>query len=81
MSAVWSASGDGAAWSGVFAATLLAFFAFIGFEGLVNIAEEVKAPEKTLPWAIFLTLAIATILYILVAWVALRLIDHAGLAA
>ena len=78
---VWPVSGDGAAWSGVLAATLLAFFAFIGFEGLVNIAEEVKAPQKTLPRAIFLTLAIATVLYILVAWVALRLIPQAELAA
>ena len=81
VAAVWPAVGDGDAWSGVLAAMLLAFFAFIGFEGLVNIAEEVKAPEKTLPRAIFLTLAIATVLYISVAWVALRLIPRADLAA
>lgn len=36
---------DAAAWSGVMAATSLSFFAFIGFEGLVNISEEVKRPE------------------------------------
>lgn len=71
---------DAAAWSGIFAATMLAFFAFIGFEGLVNIAEEVKAPERTLPRAIFITLLLSTLLYILVAWVALTAVPHADLA-
>ena len=72
---------DAAAWSGVAAATLLSFFAFIGFEGLVNIAEEVRSPEKTLPRAIFLTLAISTILYMLVIAVALAVVPKAELAA
>lgn len=51
------------AWSGIFGAGLLAFFAFIGFEDIANVAEEVKRPEKTLPRGILLTLAIATLLY------------------
>ena len=72
---------DAAAWSGVLAAIMLAFFAFIGFEGLVNIAEEVRSPEKTLPRAIFLTLAISTILYMLVIAVALAVVPKAELAA
>lgn len=63
--------GDTLAWSGVAAAGLLAFFAFIGFEDIVNLAEEVKQPERTLPWAIFLTLVMATILYFLVTAVAI----------
>lgn len=63
--------GDAAAWSGVAAAGLLAFFAFIGFEDMVNLAEEVKRPEKTLPLAIFLTLVMATVLYFLVTAVAI----------
>ncbi len=71
---------DGAAWSGIFAASILAFFAFIGFEGLVNIAEEVQHPEKTLPRAIFLTLIISTTLYILVVWVSLTAVPHDELA-
>lgn len=49
---------------------VLAFFAFIGFEDLVNMAEETQNPAKTLPRAIFLTLAISTTLYVLVAIVA-----------
>jgi APA family basic amino acid/polyamine antiporter len=67
--------------AGVLSATLLAFFAFIGFEGLANIAEEVKDPKRTLPRAIFLTLLISTLLYILVVWVALVAVPRADLAA
>lgn len=51
-------------WSGIFAASLLAFFAFVGFEDMANVAEEVKAPERTIPRAIFWTLAVATLLYV-----------------
>lgn len=59
------------AWSGIVTASLLAVFAFIGFEGIVNIAEELEEPEKNLPRAIFLTLVITTVLYVLVMWIAL----------
>lgn len=75
------ATGDGAAWAGVFAASLLAFFAFIGFEGLVNVAEESKDPARTLPRAIFLTLGLATLFYILVILVALAAVPRTELAA
>lgn len=68
-------------WSGIFTASLLAVFAFIGFEGIVNIAEEVKDPSRTLPRAIILTLAISTVLYVLVMWVALIALGPAELAA
>jgi amino acid transporter len=72
---------DASAWSGIFTASLLAVFAFIGFEGIVNIAEEVKDPSRTLPRAILYTLAITTILYVLVMWVALIAVGPAELAA
>jgi basic amino acid/polyamine antiporter, APA family len=52
-------------------ASLLAFFAFIGFEGISNVAEETKDPRKTLPLAILLTLGISTVIYLLVVGVAL----------
>ena len=61
---------DTMVWTGLFSASLLAFFAFIGFEDIANIAEEVKDPQRNLPRAIFLTLAIATVLYILVVAIA-----------
>lgn len=62
---------DKAAFLGIAGASLLAVFAFIGFEGLVNVAEEMEDPKRTLPLAILLTLVITTLLYILVVWVAL----------
>jgi basic amino acid/polyamine antiporter, APA family len=55
---------------GVMSGGVLAFFAFIGFEDLVNMAEETRRPAKTLPRAIFLTLIISTTLYVLVSIVA-----------
>jgi basic amino acid/polyamine antiporter, APA family len=55
----------------ILSTTLLAVFAFIGFESLANVAEEVEDPARTIPWAIFLTLILATLLYMLVVWIAL----------
>jgi len=51
------------AWAGILSASLLAFFAFVGFEDIANVAEEVKNPRKTLPLGILLTLFIATLIY------------------
>ncbi len=53
--------------SGILSASALIFFAFIGFEEMVNISEEVKNAKKTMPRAIVLSLIISTLLYILVA--------------
>lgn len=52
-------------WLGIGAATILAFFAFIGFEDMANVAEEVREPVKTFPRAVILTLLITTALYAL----------------
>lgn len=61
---------SGAAWGGIFGAGLLAFFAFIGFEDMANVAEEVKEPAKNMPRGILLTLIIATLVYFIVVSVA-----------
>ncbi len=53
-------------WSGILSAGLLAFFAFVGFEDIANVAEEVKNPRRTLPLGIIATLVIATIIYFVV---------------
>lgn len=57
-------------WSGIFLGAFLAFYAFIGFEDMVNIAEEVKDPQSTLPKSILLVILISTLLYAMVAIVA-----------
>jgi amino acid transporter len=53
-------------WTGIVGGGLLAFFAFIGFEDLANVAEEARNPEKNMPRAILLTLVIATAIYLVV---------------
>ncbi|USG61426.1 amino acid permease [Sneathiella marina] len=60
---------DSSVWAGIASGALLAFFAFIGFEDMANVAEEVKNPRKTLPRAILLTLILSTILYLAVVMV------------
>jgi len=61
---------DGAVWLGILSGSFLAFYAFIGFEDMVNVAEEIKDVEKTLPRAIIITLALTTLIYFLVALIA-----------
>lgn len=48
----------------------VAFYAFIGFEDMVNVAEETREPERIMSPAILLALLGAAILYVLVATVA-----------
>ena len=67
---IWPALGDIGVWVELSGMTLIAVFAFIGFEHLVNVAEEVKNPSSTLPWALFLTLGFTVLVYALVVWVA-----------
>jgi amino acid transporter len=65
---------------GVVSATALVFFSFLGFENIANLAEEAKEPKRDLPRAIFLSLGIATTLYILVALAAVALLPPEQLA-
>ncbi len=58
----------------------LAFYAFIGFEDMVNIAEEVKDPSNTMPKAIITTLVIATFFYIVIAIVSISVVSVNDLA-
>lgn len=58
------------AWSGIIAGAVLAFYAFLGFEDMVNVAEEVRDVRRTLPRALIATLGITAIFYILLTLVA-----------
>ncbi|MEM1434689.1 MAG: APC family permease [Pseudomonadota bacterium] len=64
----------------VLAGAVLAFYAFIGFEDMVEVAEEVRHVRRTLPLAIILTLLLTTALYLLLVVGALRSLGVAGLA-
>jgi APA family basic amino acid/polyamine antiporter len=55
---------------GVFNGAALVFFAFIGFDEVITLAEETRDSHKTVPRALLLSLAISTVLYVSVAIVA-----------
>jgi basic amino acid/polyamine antiporter, APA family len=67
--------------SGIGFASLLAFFAFIGFEDLANVVEEAKVPHRDIPRAMVLTLLISTILYIAIAAIAVSAVPIDRLAS
>lgn len=66
---------------GVIAGAYLAFYAFLGFEDMVNVAEEVKEVQRNLPTAILLTLAATTVIYVIVAVTAVLAMPLDELAA
>ena len=68
------------AWSGVAGTSLIAVFAFIGFEHLVNVSEEMQQPNRTLPRALFITLGLTALIYALVVWIAVIAVPPATLA-
>ncbi len=70
----------GDVWPGIFIGGFLAFYAFIGFEDMVNVAEEVRQPERNMPRAIFVALALSTLLYFAVTVAALATVSPAKLA-
>lgn len=59
---------------GIILAFVLVFFAFIGFEDMANVAEEVKRPSKTIPKGIMLSVLIVTIIYILVSFASIKVV-------
>jgi basic amino acid/polyamine antiporter, APA family len=69
------------AWSGIVAGAILAFYAFLGFEDMVNVAEEVKDARRTLPRALIATLIITTAFYILLTLVAVLSLSVEELSA
>lgn len=60
---------------------LLAFFAFIGFEDLVNVVEETRSPAVTLPRAMAITLAVTTVLYVAIAAISVAAVPVEQLAS
>jgi len=67
--------------TGIILAFVLIFFAFIGFEDMANVAEEVKRPKKTIPRAIILSIVITGVIYILVSLSVVRILNWEELAA
>ncbi len=58
---------DLAGWGHTVSGAFIAFFAFIGFETLANLAEETKDPDRTVPRGILGAVAVSVVLYVAVA--------------
>jgi APA family basic amino acid/polyamine antiporter len=54
-------------WSGIFQASAIIFFAYIGFDGVSTVAQEAKNPQRGIPAGMLGSLAICTVLYILMS--------------
>ncbi|NLU75862.1 amino acid permease [Streptomyces sp. HNM0575] len=61
--------------TGVMGATALGFFAFVGFEDSVNMAEETVEPTRNFPRALFIGVTLTGTVYVLVALVSSLLVD------
>jgi len=70
-----------ASFTAIFSAVALIFFAYIGFEDIANIAEEVKEPHRNLPKAIIYSIIITTILYCLTAISVVSILPYNEIAA
>ena len=71
----------GPAAGGVLGAAALVFFAFIGFDEVITLAEETRDPTRTVPRALLLALGLSTTLYIAVAIAAVSVLGAGALAA
>ena len=65
---------------GVLGGTALAFYALLGFEDTVNLAEETEDPPRSFPRALFAGLAITGVIYLGVAFVASMILPADELA-
>jgi len=72
---------SGSGFGGVLAAAALVFFAFIGFDEVITLAEETRDPSRTVPRALLLALGLSTALYVAVAIAAVSVLGAGPLAA
>ena len=64
----------------VFSGAILTFYSFIGFEDIMNVAEEVENPQRNLPIGILVAVAVSSVIYMLISIVAVSVIPAAELA-
>jgi basic amino acid/polyamine antiporter, APA family len=63
-------------WSGVLRGAAVVFFAFIGFDAVSTAAQEAKNPTRDMPIGILGSLAICTVLYVVVAFVLTGIVPY-----
>lgn len=61
--------------AGVFEASALILFAFLGFEDIVRLSQETKDAEKTTPTALLIAISFTVLMYICVAVAAVSVLD------
>jgi basic amino acid/polyamine antiporter, APA family len=66
-------------WGGTLAGAAIVFFAYIGFDAVSTVAEETRNPSRDLPVGILTSLAICTVLYVVVAAVFTGLVPYPDL--
>jgi APA family basic amino acid/polyamine antiporter len=66
-------------WAGIQAGAAVVFFAYIGFDAVSTVAEEVRNPKRDLPIGIIGSLVVCTIIYIVVASVFTGIIPYSDL--
>jgi APA family basic amino acid/polyamine antiporter len=66
-------------WSGVLRGAGLVFFAYIGFDAVSTAAQEAKDPQRDMPWGILGSLAICTVLYVVVSAVLTGMVPYQDL--
>jgi len=66
---------------GVSSAAALIFFAYIGFEEIVQLAEETRDPTRNVPRALVLSIVITTALYVAVALAAVSVVGYERLGS
>jgi len=72
---------DRGEWLILMQGAVLTFFAFIGFEDTLNVAEECRDPQRTIPLGLILAMSMAAVLYIAIAVTAVSVVPWAELAA
>ncbi len=68
-------------WRGIHQGAAIVFFAYIGFDAISTAAEETKNPQRNLPIGILGGLAICTLIYVIVGFVATGLVPYEQLRA
>ena len=63
-------------WSGIARAASIVFLAYIGFDAVSTVAQEVKNPQRALPIGIIGSLVVCTVLYVLFAYVMVGLVPY-----
>ncbi len=67
--------------AGIMAATAIIFFAYLGFEDIVNVSEEAKNARKNIPKALIIAIIVSTILYILTSFSAVNILGWEKLSS